>query len=166
MKTTWFCALLLLTTAAAVPAQWVKQRDPRVPTLRDGKLNLDARMPRTSDGKPDLSGVWMTDAVPIPEHIPTVEGNYFRGSRHFIDVTADMKPEQVQMEPWADALLKQRLQDPTLDPGAYCKPVGEPAQAEIPFPYKIVQTPRVILALYEENSIHRQIFSRWPQGRP
>jgi hypothetical protein len=158
MKTTFLCAFLLLVTAAAVPAQWAKQRDPRVPVSRDGKPNLDARTPRAADGKPDLSGVWMTDGVPIPEHIPTVEGNYFRTSRHFIDVTADMKPEQVQMEPWADALVKQRLQDPTLDPGSHCKPIGEPAQAEIPFPYKIVQTQRLILVLYEENSIHRQIF--------
>ena len=63
MKTTLFCGL---TTAATVPAQWAKQWDPRVPSLGDGKFNLNARTPRASDGKPDLSGVWMTDAVPIP----------------------------------------------------------------------------------------------------
>jgi len=158
VKTMLFCVLLLLTSAAAVPAQWAKQRDPRGPSLRDGKPNLSARTPRASDGKPDLSGVWMTDAEPVPPHILTVEGNYFRVSPHMIDVTADMKPEQVQMEPWAAELHKKRLQDPTADPGAYCQPVGEPAQAEIPFPYKIVQMPRLILVLYEENSIHRQIF--------
>ena len=158
MKTTLLCALLLVTAPTA-SAQWVKQRDPRVPSTRDGKFNLTAPTPRASDGKPDLSGVWLTDGVPIPPNIPTVEGDYLRVSRQFIDVTAGMKPEQVQMEPWAAELLKKRLESKgTLDHGSYCQPIGEPAQPEIPFPYKIVQTPRLVLVLYEENSIHRQIF--------
>jgi hypothetical protein len=50
------------------------------------------------------------------------------------------------------------MQDPTLHPAAYCKPIGEPASAEVPFPFKIVQTPRLVLVLYEENTEFRQIF--------
>jgi hypothetical protein len=57
MKTSLLCVCLLLTTAAAVPAQWAKQPDPRVPSLRDGKPNLSAPTPRASNDKPDLSGV-------------------------------------------------------------------------------------------------------------
>ena len=44
MKTTLLCGLLLLTTAAAVPAQWVKQRDPRVQSL--GTVNRILLCPR------------------------------------------------------------------------------------------------------------------------
>jgi hypothetical protein len=159
MKTALFCASLVLTTATVVSAQWEKQRDPRVPSLRDGTPNLAAPTPRASDGKPDLSGVWLTDGGPVPPHIPTVEGDYLRVSPHFINVTADMKPDQVQLQPWAAELLKKRLESSgVLDPAAHCKPVGEPGQPEVPLPYKIVQTPSLILVLYEENSIHRQIF--------
>ncbi len=158
MKTTLLCVLLLVTAPTGL-AQWEKRRDPRVPTGRDGKFNLTAPAPRASDGKPDLSSVWLTDGGPVPPNIPTIEGDYLRVSRQFIDVTADTKPEQVQMEPWAAELLKKRLESKgTLDHASYCQPIGEPAQPEIPFPYKIVQTPRLILVLYEENSIHRQIF--------
>jgi hypothetical protein len=159
MKTSLFCSLLVLCTVAAVTAQWEKQRDPRVPSLQDGKPNLSASAPRANDGKPDLSGVWLTDGGRVPPGTPTVEGDELRVSRHFINVTADMKPDQVQMEPWAAELFKKHLDTSgVLDPVGHCKPAGEPGQAEIPLPYKIVQTPRLILVLYEENSVHRQIF--------
>ena len=159
MKATSLCALLLLVSAVAVQAQWAKQRDPRIPRTRDGQANLTAPAPRASDGKPDLSGVWLTDGGRVPPDVPTVEGDELRVSRHFIDVTAGMKPEQVQMEPWAAELFKKRVDtNGTLDHLARCQPAGEPAQPEIPLPYKIVQTPGLILVLYEENSIHRQIF--------
>ncbi len=153
------CALLLLVSAVAAQAQWAKQPDPRIPRTRDGKANLTAPAPRASDGKPDLSGVWLTDGGPVPPGVPTVEGDELRISRQFIDVTAGMKPEQVQMEPWAAELFKKHIDtNGTLDPVARCQPAGEPGQPEIPLPYKIVQTPGLIIVLYEDSSIHRQIF--------
>ena len=137
------CALLVLVSAVAAQAQWAKQPDPRIPRTRDGKANLTAPAPRASDGKPDLSGVWLTDGGPVPPGVPTVEGDELRISRQFIDVTAGMKPEQVQMEPWAAELFKKHIDtNGTLDPVARCQPAGEPGQPEIPLPYKIVQTPR------------------------
>jgi hypothetical protein len=159
MKSTSICALFLLASAVAAQAQWAKLPDPRIPRAADGKANLTAPAPRASDGKPDLSGVWLTDGGPVPPFIPTVEGDELRISRQFVDITAGMKPGQVQMEPWAADLLKKHVATSgTLDPVARCQPMGEPAQPEAPLPYKIVQTPSLILVLYEENSIHRQIF--------
>ena len=157
MKTTLLCGLLLLTTAVAVPAQWVKERDPRVPSLGDGKLNLSAPTPRASDGKPDLSGVWVTDTAPRRPGVIAVEGDV-QLPPHFLDVTATMRPEDVQLEPWADALFKEDARDPTNNQSGLCLPTGEPAAAEVPFPYKIVQTPGLVLVLYEENVMFRQIF--------
>jgi hypothetical protein len=159
MKTLLFCALLLIATAAAVPAQWAKQQDPGVPSLRDGKPNLSARSRRAADGKPDLSGVWENVRDPLPKGVLAVEGDDFSVPRYFRDVTADMKPEQVQMEPWAEALFTQRSQSRgLLDPISRCKPVGIPAlDASYP-PYKIIQTPRLLLILYEYHGTYRQIF--------
>jgi hypothetical protein len=59
-------SVLLFLSTSTVSAQWVKQRDPRVPSLRDGKPNLSAPTPRVSDGKPDLSGVGSIDASLSP----------------------------------------------------------------------------------------------------
>lgn len=159
MKATSLSVLLLLVSAVAVQAQWAKQRDPRIPVTRDGQPDLTASAPRAGDGKPDLSGVWLTDGGPVPPGVPTVEGDELRISRQFVDVTGGMKPEQVQMEPWAAELFKKHVDtNGTLDHLARCQPAGEPAQAEVPLPYKIVQTPGLIVVLYEENTIHRQIF--------
>ena len=159
MRTALFCAVLLLVTAAAAPAQWANQRDPRVPGLRDGRPNLSAPTPRTADGKPDLSGVWENVRDPLPAGVRAVEGPDFTVPRYFLDVTADMKPGQVQMEPWAEALFKQRGESHGVaDPISHCKPVGIPAlDASYP-PYKITQTPRLLIVLYEYHGTFRQIF--------
>jgi hypothetical protein len=82
MKTRLLYALVLMLIPFTASGQWVKQRDPRVPVTSDGKFNLTAPTPRASDGRPDLSGVWLTDGGRVPPHIPTVEGDELRVSRH------------------------------------------------------------------------------------
>ena len=65
--------LVLIPTLAG--AQWVNTPLPGVPRLPNGAPNLAAPVPRTSDGIPDLSGVWAAvadrtdvplDSTPIP----------------------------------------------------------------------------------------------------
>ena len=52
-------ALSMLLAALAVPlsAQW-NYPTAGIPRTADGKPNLSAPAPRTADGKPDFSGTW------------------------------------------------------------------------------------------------------------
>jgi hypothetical protein len=49
-------ALLLLPVSLC--AQWLNVKTPGIPRTADGKPDLTAPAPRTPDGKPDLSGLW------------------------------------------------------------------------------------------------------------
>jgi hypothetical protein len=70
-----------------------------------------------------------------------------------------LKPEDVPFQPWAAELFKKHLQSGGKDdPIAHCLPTGVPALGSIPLPYKIVQTPALIVILYEEGTAFRQIF--------
>jgi hypothetical protein len=156
-------AIVILATALlaapTVNAQWAKALHPSVPRTRAGDANLSAPAPKTRERKVDLSGVWLADRVPLPKEAGlTVEGD-LQFPPHFINVTADIPPEQVPFQPWAAELFQQRLASTgDHDPAAHCKPSGLPILNATPVPLKIVQTPGLVVILYEENTVFRQIF--------
>ena len=51
---------LLQMVLTPLSAQWINYPTPGIPRTADGKPNLSAPTPRTADGKPDLSGIWST----------------------------------------------------------------------------------------------------------
>jgi hypothetical protein len=126
--------------ASPVAAQWLKEPTRGIPRTADGKPNLSAPAPRAADGKPDLSGLWRLDAGPY-------------GS----NALADLKPGDIQ--PWADALRKQRMEDLGKDdPSTFkCLPQGPRATLGAAGWARIIQTPALIAILYE-NLSHRLIF--------
>lgn len=143
--------IMLVAVAACAPAQWLNYPTAGLPRTRDGKPDLAAPTPKTADGKPDLSGIW----------IPSGRIN------HFLDLAADLRPEEVPYQPWAKALADKR-QDGVHkdDPLAQCMPPGVPrADTHNDHPYKIIQMPRELIILYETstNDIFREIFT---DGRP
>jgi hypothetical protein len=160
----WIYSVLLVFFAfPEIPgsAQWAKRLDPAVPHTRDGNLDLSAHSPKTRDGKVDLSGVWLPK--PDPQGKPQNVENIVP-PRYFIDIMADLRPDEVPITAWAAALLKERVESHgTLTPSSYCQPTGVPAAGTVPLPYKIIQTSRLIVILYEENTVFRQIFL---DGRP
>jgi hypothetical protein len=152
--------LMLFVIVAPAQAQWQQVPDRSVPRTLDGEPDLSAPAPRTADGRPDLSGVWLPDANLLPEDggFELVEGNTPL-PLHLIDVMAALEPGETEMEPWAEKLLEQRLESEGLDdPIAYCKPWGITMHAANLLPYKIVQTPDLVLILNEQDTVFRQVF--------
>jgi len=134
----------VMMLAAVAPAQWLNYPAAGIPRTVDGKPNLAAPAPRTADRKPDLSGVWMAD-----------------GQTYFFDLAAGLKPEDVSMLPWAQQLQQKRMDnDHGDDPLARCLPHGVPrVNTNGLFPFKIVQTPGLVVILYEQMNLFRQIFT-------
>ena len=138
-----FAVLVIVVSSASVAAQWLTQPTAKIPRTSDGKPNLTAPAPRTPDGKPDLSGLWNK-----------ISPKYSR------NIAADLKPGEIQ--PWARALVEQRREDLGKDyMNVRCVPLGpgyttaaDSTGAEM---MKIVQTPSLIVILNPDLS-YRQIF--------
>ncbi|HXP86944.1 MAG TPA: hypothetical protein VN841_19600 [Bryobacteraceae bacterium] len=129
------------------PAQWLHYPDPKTPRTADGKANLSAPAPRRSDGKPDLSGIWMGV------------------TKYMINIAADFKEGDVPFTPAGAAEYKRRRDTESKDdPSARCLPLSLPEKNTITSPFKIVNADGFgeILLLFEGQR-PRQIFT---DGRP
>jgi hypothetical protein len=112
-------------------------------TLGDGREFQTDRMtphkaptsptPRTADGKPDLTGVWYTQRI--------------------------VDPGQPEMLPWAQKYFDEQAANSFRNaPGAHCLPRGI-TNAGALFPFRLVQTPTLLLMIFEDDiPSHRQVF--------
>jgi hypothetical protein len=137
--------------------------DPAVPRTRDGKPNLTAPAPRLN-GKPDLSGIWQAESAPLAEikQFLLPEGINGLGedlpSKYFFNFFADYPAGQEPMLPEVHAQLTKA------PPGrgrvdSLCPLPTLPLEGLVPAPFKIVQTPRLTMVLYEADTVFRQVFS-------
>jgi hypothetical protein len=90
--------------------------------------------PRAATGTPDLSGVWL--------------------------ISRDRYPERPPLLPWAADLARARIESNMKDaPHTRCLPDGFPVPgAAPPFLTKFVQTPSLLVILFEDAAGFRQIF--------
>jgi hypothetical protein len=145
-----FAAIALLTgaaflaTLAPIPVHGQFPAESTIPKKdRKGGRRIakgpDGPTPRTADGKPDLTAVW----------------GY---AGYTSDIAKDYDLGEVPFTKLGEALfLERQANQGRDDPEARCLPTGVPRRD--PYPSKIIQTPGVVVILYEGN-IHsfRQIF--------
>jgi hypothetical protein len=131
----------LVTSALSLPptsarAQWLNYKTPGIPRTADGKPDLSTPAPKTADGKPELSGVWRIDAAGAAE--------------------TGKAMEDLKAQPWAAALYEKRKEE--LGRDAYsvqCLPPGPMVNAGVG---RVVQTPNLLLMLYG-GTLYREIFT-------
>ena len=164
MKEKHVCLLLALIAAPfSSNAQWAIYRDPTTPRTKDGKPNLSAPAPRVN-GRPELSGIWQAESASVGEIRQFLLPGDINGlgedlpSKYFFNFFADVPLGQEPFQPAAAAsfrkMAQKRGKPPTL-----CPPPTLPLADLLPVPYKIVQTPRTMLFLYEADSVFRQVFA-------
>jgi hypothetical protein len=99
--------------------------------LRSKYARTAGPAPRMRDGKPDLSGLW--------------NGN------------DDLNPQDAEALPAAAALAKQRKENRDIDsPSTHCLPSSMPPMG--PLLWKLVQTPTLLVMLFEDLPGVRQIY--------
>ena len=167
-----FLCAAVIVFCVSVDAQWLNYRAAGTPVTSDGKVNLSAPAPRTADGKPDLTGVW---------HIQNNSGNNNRqqasltpdvnagpagvgGGGYAANIFRGVKPEDVPETPLgAKTRIERTKNGLRLNPTVYCLPMGLPVDNFVAEVVKFVQAPKEIIAMYEVDGTHRQIYL---DGRP
>src|SRR5262245_40040151 len=126
--------ITLFTMPTMESGQWLTHPTSGIPRTSDGKPDLSAPAPRTQDGKADLSGLWTAG--------PKFE--------------SDFKPADAQ--PWAQEQAKRYVANLGTDTWAVlCLPPGP--MINFVGPLKILQTPGIVAILYEVPNNYRQIFT-------
>src|SRR5262245_24121905 len=139
---------ILLAGGSPTLAQWDPYPWKNVPRTPDGKIDLKAPARRLQDGSTDLTGFWMPSS----------------NVKYLLNLAADLKPEEIPLQPWAAALYAERIENNGKDhPGVRCWPSGVPEKNNIPDGLKVVHTPDLLMFLHESRTIYRQVFT---DGRP
>ena len=155
------CVAIVLVSVKLV-AQWPAYKSSSAPRTPNGQVDMLAPVPRAPDGKPDLSGIW--DKGLLPNEVPPAGPFSAVGpSQAFRDLKAAL-PGELPIRPWASQLKASRYGQNSKDhPDAHCLPL-HPIQLHLhPQPRKIIQTPKLLVLMYEANDGRREIFL---DGRP
>ena len=156
----------VLGWSATVSTQWLKYPTAGVPKTADGKPNLAAPTPRAPGGKPDFSGIWLTNntsCAPSQNPESLTCGSELPMGKEGINMGASL-PGGLPYQPWLAALVKKRTAEEAKDdPHVRCLPDTFLRAYSLPHLLKFVQTPGLLVMLDELNAGYRQVFI---DGRP
>lgn len=152
--------IIVSAAAFCAHAQWVNYRVPGTPHTRNGKPDLSAPPPRL-DGRPDLTGIWQAESAPPEQVQQFLLPGGINGlgedlpSKYFFNFFADLPSGNPPLQP---AALVPRAA-PAARPQSLCTLPSVPLEEIVPSPFKFIQTRRVVLQLYEADTVFRQIFT-------
>jgi hypothetical protein len=116
-------------------------------------------LPRTSDGKPDLQGIWQvrnTAAYNLEDHAARFQ---MPAGRSVVEGGA------IPYQPWALAKRQENYANrQTADPLAKCFMPGVPRIMYLEFPFHIFQTRDHIAITFEWSSVYRLIYLNGKPG--
>jgi len=119
-------------------------------------------VPRTPEGRPDLSGIWQvmnTAEWDIQDHQARPDAPAGLGV---------VEGDQIPYQAWAAAKKKENFEKrATEDPLAKCYLPGVPRLTYTPLPFQIFQTPKEVTIFYQYAHAVRHIFangSKHPDG--
>jgi len=160
--------VVLYTYSSAVSAQWLDYPTQGIPRNADGGPDLAAPAPRTSDNKPDFSGIWFSNVPSVDTCREAGCITEERMATEQINLGRNL-PDGLPYTQWSeDVMVERRANEGREDPHTYCMPPNFPRAWTLPQYMKIVQTPDLLVILHEFNAAYRQVFldGRPPQEDP
>ena len=150
--------LAALLVAAPAAAQWVGYPTPHVPRKPDGKVDMTAPAPRLANGKPDFTGIWISDRTE-PGQETISDTSSLPSGRHMQDMGVDMEGG-LPYQPWQLPIVKERTDNLAIDdPHIRCLPDFFLRAYGLPHMLKFVHTPGLLVMLNEMNAGYRQVFT-------
>jgi hypothetical protein len=145
MRNAVLTATVLAVSSAAVLPIAAQAPAPQTSTYRG---------PRTSDGKPDLNGIWQTfstahwnlEAHTAEPGVPAGQGVVEGGEIPYQPAAARQRRENFEKRAAADPLDR-------------CHLPGVPRVTYLPFPFQIVHTPKYVSLLYEYSNVTRIVYT-------
>jgi hypothetical protein len=138
-------------------AQWIGYPTANVPRKADGSVNMSAPAPRLANGKPDLSGIWISDRTPEGEESPS-DVYTLPTSRFMNNMGVDM-PDGLPYQDWLKPIVKRHTENMAIeDPHIRCLPDTFLRAYGMPHMLKFVHTPGLFVTLNELNAGYRQVF--------
>ena len=161
----WCVGIAATALSAPLAAQWPEHAAAGVPRKPDSTVDLTAPAPRAADGHPDLSGLWERfgpgGLTPDFDSLQSPDGG--PPAATFWNLGAGLVGG-LPYQPLAEQLRAERMaNNQKNNPDARCLPMGLMQLHLHPQPRKLVQTPSLIVLMYEGNAGLRQIFT---DGRP
>ena len=151
-------ALGAMLASTTVLAQWIGYPTAGVPRKADGSVDMTAPAPRLPDGKPDFSGIWISDRTPEGEETPS-DGFNLPSSPYMADMGAEMEGG-LPYQAWQLPIVAERTANKAIDdPHIRCLPDFFVRAYGLPHMLKFVHKPDLMIVLNEMNAGYRQVFT-------